>query len=1191
MHMPSFQAAMQLAQPLTDAAWNLLEPRLISQRLEAERREQERVSQLSALQHDVRAAGQAVSEVLSGAVGSNRSETCSSIQGRLADYADDIINNGWACGDRVSFPTCPTFAADVLVYVWNRFYAEAATSRTGREQDQYLLEDPCPTKLILDDMKWIFENKIKPITGVIRNDLFLCNDCEYPGKYYGFESMIQHYAAKHTDTFSHGSMVVYWKSEWPHHTPFKQIPESTYPGSTEANTPRPLLEPPPANVFPNIQQSFYGEQFTGAPYTGYPQAHAHQTPSHFGYLQNPKLSSVLAERYTPTTYFQSSARGQPAVPLTTHFSHGAHDRNHQPYVIPSPAVPQVGGSNGTSPSNGRSTMDFSHDRGHSVALPQPQPQAEKNTTFNSAAPIPQADTDYKTRLQHVARIARELWTPIVTIQDVPASVKVYTLLHHLVARIRTDNNEDIQFSMFVDGLNNHKGMRPVRNINGLRCKACSLELPGALPIAKRKHMSLPQLVNHFLAVHDEQVYTTGSTANAPDWTMDLVELPELPKLRAIPSIPGMDEQKLKMLGEALPEIFSVPSPLPISAAHQQEHDAGQIDYMPEYESEHAGMAASVDNHDKYYTMDPGNNAFTDTTFMVDDDEYDPHRPGDIDMTAHSRRKVLRQETATEKRADPITYTSPIDATYSEYPKLVPSSSVYGSAAYPISSVPQQGGVHTGYPSSEGGGVYKDLWNNSNISRTPGGVIVLAEARDPVSQPDLRRSELRQSATHYEKSNLPVMPSAQHKHNKVTEVLDQIQQRARMDQEAEHLRSQPSDVASEDGDALRTGPRAYEDMRLRRNRSDVQQATSRHPPNGRRDNYFFENGRYQTRQHSANVSKSNGHDGLKKHAQGEAVTLKQVHQTEQREGEGMYARQTVFADREYGDDGVAQEDRAAAGAFFEIGYHDEYPEVGARPRNVASPHSRTYATSIERRYDSREMTPITVNPRYKQNNAIIREHSVRNTPGRYARYENIRAEQESEQKRTNSRSSAHQLLPPRQQSGGQEHTRSPPHIHEFPSPSGRFYDVPSPNQEACHRVYDRGRIRVPQPIYEREAQYEDVYEYVRVKDPSGDYMIKELVGRRRVARPIYYEDEVHYDSQGRQIVYVDDTWYHAYDELRRPAYEEYVQPVYESTGRREEIELRVRQSENVVEAIVGREESHHGTQPELGRPQVQRLRYR
>jgi hypothetical protein len=77
--------------------------------------------------------------------------------------------------------------------------------------------------LVLENMKWVFDTKIKPLTD--SKELFLCNGCEYNPRFYSFESVLQHYAAKHTNTLSNGAIVVNWRAEWPEHPPFKPEPD------------------------------------------------------------------------------------------------------------------------------------------------------------------------------------------------------------------------------------------------------------------------------------------------------------------------------------------------------------------------------------------------------------------------------------------------------------------------------------------------------------------------------------------------------------------------------------------------------------------------------------------------------------------------------------------------------------------------------------------------------------------------------------------------------------------------------------------------------------------------------------------------------------------------------------------------------------------------------------------------------
>jgi len=171
------------------------------------------------------------------------------LRARIGGYADEIIRDGWGGGERIQYENAPLFAAEVLIYVRKRFYAEvakdeAAVRAAGREPESDPPNGLYTRKLILENMKWIFDTKVKLYTEPYRKELFLCNACEYPSKYYGFEGVIQHYAAKHTSALSVGSVVVHWKSEWPEYPSFKPDP-LTVTGETTHTAAFRQASPPP----------------------------------------------------------------------------------------------------------------------------------------------------------------------------------------------------------------------------------------------------------------------------------------------------------------------------------------------------------------------------------------------------------------------------------------------------------------------------------------------------------------------------------------------------------------------------------------------------------------------------------------------------------------------------------------------------------------------------------------------------------------------------------------------------------------------------------------------------------------------------------------------------------------------------------------------------------------------------------
>jgi hypothetical protein len=159
------------------------------------------------------------------------STTPKPVREKIDNYADEIIRTDWRNGDAVNEANCPQFAADVLVYVRKRFFEVLA------HEDAMLMARGLPLrldsagettrKLTLENMKWVFEAKVKPITDHFRKELFLCGVCDNPTKFYTLDAVIQHFAAKHTSSFSMGAAVVYWKAEWPESLPFDPRPSAS----------------------------------------------------------------------------------------------------------------------------------------------------------------------------------------------------------------------------------------------------------------------------------------------------------------------------------------------------------------------------------------------------------------------------------------------------------------------------------------------------------------------------------------------------------------------------------------------------------------------------------------------------------------------------------------------------------------------------------------------------------------------------------------------------------------------------------------------------------------------------------------------------------------------------------------------------------------------------------------------------
>lgn len=185
---------------------------------------------------------------------------------------------------------------------------------------------------------------------------------------------------------------------------------------------------------------------------------------------------------------------------------------------------------------------------------------------------------YQARLEEVARTSRDVWQALV--KDIPGSARVFITIHHVIKRFRAKYYEAPPLLLFIDGLSNNKEMRPVRNINGLVCKACQLGLGNAASVQEdRKSFSLPQLTNHFQYKHVEPMHVQG---NPPlDWAMDMVFLVEQDKIPTLRSF--MTEYQRFLVVDAFPGIFDPQAPLAdgsyrqFSDAHQREKPSTPVE--------------------------------------------------------------------------------------------------------------------------------------------------------------------------------------------------------------------------------------------------------------------------------------------------------------------------------------------------------------------------------------------------------------------------------------------------------------------------------------------------------------------------------------------------------------------------------------------------------------------------------------
>ena len=695
-HMNSFQAATQISQALTDHAWDVLKPRLLAEKPYAERKEEERVREAEALEEGYKQKRQQEAQLKETKEALDREwdSVQAPVRNKIGALADEIISEHWSNGDSVSKDTSPKFAADVLIFVRERFYADKAredeSARAAGEPVKVDQPNEPPTrKLILENMKWLFDTKIKPLTENYQKELFLCNGCEGNFKFYGFEGVVQHYAAKHTSLLSMGSVVVHWRAEWPEHPPFHPNPSAAKAAYYKIPTPVNTSLQTPAGHEPQAQ-AFYGayghptEPMTAGP-PQYDGAQAPPSAYHANYAspqQNGGYSYPSTQGYLSYSQMPQLEQGQ-AVPYPNQQNiYPNPPQGYNGYVPPQYPQPSPGyGFPYGQPTYPTYPHGSEYPRTGSYP-PEPAAQyygagAVSNSATFPARPVPVhpsglAPDVYQKQLDELAMQAREIWFGTSGIKDIPQSVRIFVVIHHVASRFAATYTNEPSLAMFIDGLDNHSKMRPVRSLNGLACKTCVTAGSGGgsdmhafaqSPVADRRLFTLPHLLNHFRSAHVDDAYavkepTAPQEPSKPDWKRDMIELPELPLIADLINAPGMDDAKLALVAAVFPNAF--PNPLPRMG---KGGNSGPLPpYRHDYPTQKAGsrLTATPINQERPSKQEARdeNRSYSrpysalqapspggQSTGAPAEDEYDPHRP------AYLGTIVKPENSSTRSRDD------------------------------------------------------------------------------------------------------------------------------------------------------------------------------------------------------------------------------------------------------------------------------------------------------------------------------------------------------------------------------------------------------------------------------------------------------------------------------------------------------------------------------------------------------------
>ncbi|KAK5127081.1 hypothetical protein LTR85_008441 [Meristemomyces frigidus] len=333
-HVESFQAAMQITTPMNDGQWEMLRPRILAQREAAELLGHQRAEQLAALQAAMPSVipDDSFLKPAKEVYDREYEQAQDPLRKRLGEYADELINGQWHGGQGLDRDAAPSFAIQVLLHVRKRYLEDKRagllpeydqTAKSGSSKQGTPSPDPF---LSLDNMKWVYDNKVRTYTDQYRRELFICAGCaeERKPKWFAFEGLIQHYGAKHTTAFSRGNIVVHWQTAgWPDEPPFHTNPSpwikmdrkvSDYKASRARNTPQqtghnaPFMPPSPGVLLsenPLFSSAASPQQVAAS--NGYYQgshghpAYAHQ-PGPYGAQRSVSMQATASAPAIDTSY-------------------------------------------------------------------------------------------------------------------------------------------------------------------------------------------------------------------------------------------------------------------------------------------------------------------------------------------------------------------------------------------------------------------------------------------------------------------------------------------------------------------------------------------------------------------------------------------------------------------------------------------------------------------------------------------------------------------------------------------------------------------------------------------------------------------------------------------------------------------------------------------------------------------------
>ena len=572
-HIQSFQAAMQITQPMTDGAWERLKPRILAQREHAETLADRRAEQLLALQASTPSAlpNQVFSKLSAKDLyGKDYERLQVPLRARLAEYAMKRIDSHWNGRRETRHKMGPALAVDVLLHIQQSYMAD---ERSGSLPvvDQSALDRlayrgaslPAPF-LSLDNMKWVFEHKIRQHIAQQGPTFFICAVCsvERPTeavKKYAFEGLIQHYGSVHTDSFRRGTASVQWQtSEWPEEPPFHTDPMSllhpTRSRPEDMNTGR-QGKTPQASGDAFSQPSQSGHLLSENPY--FARGAVHAVPHHGG-IPAPQGAD-------------------------------AHMADAEAATAPAPVGPMM-----------ETILDQENE---------------------SAA------------IDYFCAHARSIWDLLegVDPEKLIECIRVQTSFVHAYNHFFSRFQEMPTLDLVIRAFATRPELRPLKEATGLACSVCvrnGAATDHPLYFARIRDVKLwanpAKLLNHFKVNHGAQQTRL----------VDVLELPDTEMMTELLSARGMSDDKLAAVASAFSCAF--PSPLPKIGTIQEPRSRKGSDSGANTGSKRKAHGKSMaqappkkkktKNKDGSKWNGHGRKALQDPTPEPKADEYDPRCP-------------------------------------------------------------------------------------------------------------------------------------------------------------------------------------------------------------------------------------------------------------------------------------------------------------------------------------------------------------------------------------------------------------------------------------------------------------------------------------------------------------------------------------------------------------------------------------